>query len=77
MTSETFNGWANYDTWNVALYIQNEEPVYRHCRIFGYLRYEYLVPWLQGYFGLETPDEVRLDSNTLDVAELDEMLLEL
>ena len=24
MTNKTYNGWANYETWNVALWIDNE-----------------------------------------------------
>ena len=77
MTDTTYNGWSNYETWNVALYIQNEEPVYRHCRTFGYLGYQYVLPWLIGYFGLTTPDQVSLDSVDLDIEELDEMLQDL
>ena len=29
---KTYNGWTNYETWNVALWIVNEEPSYRYWR---------------------------------------------
>lgn len=32
MSTETHNGWANYPTWNVALWMDNEEGSYLHAR---------------------------------------------
>ena len=29
MTDDTYNGWTNYGTWNVSLWVDNEEPTYR------------------------------------------------
>lgn len=28
----SYNGWTNYETWNVSLWIDNEEGSYRHWR---------------------------------------------
>ena len=30
--AEGYNGWSNYETWAVALWIDNEEPSYRYWR---------------------------------------------
>ncbi len=32
MTDTTYNGYTNYHTWNVALWIANDETIYRHAR---------------------------------------------
>ena len=28
----SYNGWKNYETWCVNLWLTNEEPMYRLCR---------------------------------------------
>ena len=32
MQTQTYNGWTNYETWNVALWLGNEEGSYLMCR---------------------------------------------
>ena len=82
---ETFNGWANYETWNASLWILNEEPMYRlavayveQARRFNHApRFDNLIPALEYNFGQMTPDGVRWMDGRIDTAEMDEMLEEL
>ena len=30
--TQKYNGWTNYETWNVKLWMDNEEPSYRYWR---------------------------------------------
>jgi len=32
MEAKTYNGWSNYETWAVALWLDNEEPTHRLMR---------------------------------------------
>ena len=70
----TYNGWANYETWNVALWIQNEFYLYeiaKECNNFAKFvsRVEDIM-W-------DTPDGVSLTDPKLDIEELNEMIDEL
>ena len=50
MTNNTFNGWSNYETWNVALWLQNDETLYSIAR--HYDSYDHLIPRLELTMGL-------------------------
>ena len=30
-----YNGWKNYETWNIALWLQNDYPIYCIARDFA------------------------------------------
>ena len=71
-----YNGWKNYETWNVALWLGNDESLYelaRKCKTYKTLRNSLLED-----YGMEkTPDGVSFDDPVLDVEELEEMMSEL
>ena len=74
-TSTTFNGWTNYETWNVALYIQNDFGLYtlaQECECYGQF-----VDILTECGTLITDDGVSYTHPTLDTAELDELISEI
>ena len=71
----TYNGWKNYETWNVALYIQNEFSIYQEAQ--RRQSYDEFIPWLEKNYTQITPDGVRWMDPTIDTDELDEMLADL
>ena len=77
-TDTTYNGWANYETWNVALLIGNDETIYRHARInrnLGYRRWAKL--FIDEFGEYITGDGVAWLHDDIDTDEMDEMLAEL
>jgi len=87
MTDTTYNGWANYETWNVALYIQNEWALYCLAREWvqdrrdsGYdnVSYDVFRHTLMHEAGdIKTSGGVRWDDERLDISELTELLEDL
>jgi len=73
--TETYNGWANWATWNVALWLQNDYVLYSVAR--RYDSYDRLITRLEYEFGQMTPDGARWMDGTIDTAALDEMLADL
>ena len=72
-----YNGWANWETWNVALWLQNDEAYYRTACLHGGRGYDALIPVLESNFTQCTPDGARWMDPTIDTDELDAMLAEL
>ena len=73
MSTTTYNGWTNYETWNVALWIGNDEFLYnlaRNCE--DYLEFVTLM-----WFDAKTPDGVGYANPKLNWDELNEMIQEL
>ena len=75
MTETTYNGWTNYQTWNVALYIQNEFYLYQLAQ--GCDTYQDFVDLMTMSEQFLTSDGVSWTDPTLDTDELDEMFEEL
>jgi len=73
---KTFNGWTNYETWNVSLWLQNDEGLYNLAR--EYCNYDDLTDVLYLEFGLkETPDGVKFNDPKINRIEMNEMLQEI
>ena len=74
--TETYNGWANWETWNVALWIQNDEGLYavaRQCR--G--SYAKLLEILWECGSKETPDGCAWNDLNVDAEAICEMMEDL
>ena len=74
------NGWKNYETWNVSLWIQNDEGLYAWARDYSRHGYGYkrLAEALTEHsLSPKTPDGVFWLDSELDYEELDEMMAEL
>lgn len=70
----TYNGWANYETWNVALWIQNDYGFYSlavQCDDYS----EFVAALCGGC--VQTPDGVKWNDPNLNLIELDEMMEDL
>ena len=82
MTTEC-NGWKNYETCNVALWMQNDEGLYAFAKYYRFKGYLAFVECLCGMFGEEsklavsTPDGILWKNSQLDIPALDEMMREL
>jgi hypothetical protein len=76
LAQETYNGWSNYETWNVALWIGNDEGLYNVAKEAG--DYEAFAEFMSDLFCKScTPDGVLWNDPELNHIELNDMIAEL
>ncbi len=73
--SERYNGWANWETWNVALWIGNDEGLYSIARESK--DYATFRETMRELNSTETPDGAAWNDSGLDTDALDECIAEL
>ena len=74
MKNEKYNGWKNYETWNIALWIGNDPAMYSIAsRCIDYVDF---VLKLKGIGIEQTPDQVFLAMRGLDIKRLNELINE-
>ena len=76
-----YEGWKNYASWNVSLWLNNDEPLYRGAVDFM-KDYKGKAPYKQfvadsGLITQKTPDRINWYSAQLDYRALNEMMWEL
>jgi hypothetical protein len=68
--SNKYNGYANYKTWNVCLWISNDERIYnfaKHCN-----DYEDFIHRMKRNGEVETLDSVAWNDSEIDLSEMKE-----
>ena len=70
LTDQTYQGWTNYETWNVVLWIQNDEQLYNLVNQFEIACYEDLLDVLYDCGSKETPDGVKWTDPKINRAEI-------
>ena len=86
----TYNGWANFATWNVNLWIQNDEGLYGHALDLMRAWRDDAYGELEGFDGAcareiarelfptgKTPDDVEISDPHIAWSEIADALLEL
>ena len=62
----SYNGWENYETWNVALWINNDEGLYHLAMECG----DYQTFVKEVGVGYSTPDGVKYADPKVNVVQL-------
>jgi hypothetical protein len=88
-TESDYNGWKNYETWNLNLWVQNDEGFYgsmveelrdildRHESDWENVSLAEVRGMFRDVIGSKTPDGVSTSDPAIDWYELSDALLEL
>jgi len=71
----TYNGYANYQTWNVCLWISNDEMLYslaNQCNSYSHFKILMREIFNEDSLRFETPDGVAWSDSAVNLAELQE-----
>ena len=66
--STEYNGWENYETWNVALWINNDQGLYDLAMEVG--NYVDFIDLLNDQGIVSTPDWVKYNDPKVNVVQL-------
>jgi len=81
--TDTYNGWANYETWNASLWIQNDRFLYntaKACVEFCETTdtpYEAFIRCMDNCARTMTGDDVAWNDPTISHDEMNDMMYEL
>lgn len=65
-----YNGYKNYETWNVVLWIKNDEGLYNLSQTCT--NYNEFIESMRELGSIETPDNVAWNDTGIDRYEVDE-----
>ena len=72
---QSYQGWANWETWNVALWMTNSQGMYNQARECA--NYQEFVHFMWDCGSEETPDGARWDDVKVDGLAICEMMKDL
>ena len=77
-TEEPYDGWCNYETWNVALWIGNDEGLYNLARDSkSFEQFKEALAEIGGEIARMTPDDVAWSDFRVDTDEIDAFFAEI
>jgi hypothetical protein len=80
---QTYNGWANYETWNVSLWIQNNKFLYNTAvacveyKNDDQTPYEKFIINMHNVDSFNTNDGIKWNHKSINQDEINEMMIDM